>query len=384
MQDENTFSSRTAPADPVPVAVWGAGNMGRAAIRGVLAHPGLRLSAVLTHDPRKVGRDAGELAGLPICGVLARPLTDIRAVLEALRGGAVAYTASGDLRGEAALADVCGALAAGVDVVTPSLYDLYDPRGADPAIVGPAQEAALAGGASLLVSGIDPGWANDVLPLLASGLTGRIRQIRCQEIFDYSDYDAEQTVRALVGMGGPMDVVPPMVAPGVPTMVWGGQVRLLARAFGLELTGIRERVERCPLDADATTRLGFFARGTQGALRFEVQGIVAGRPVIVIEHITRIVPTCALSWPLPPDGADGAHRVILDGDPHLELTIEASAEDGRAAGGNATAAWRLLDAIPWLHEAPPGVYDALDVPLRPAIGRFDLSPTTVVPAKEHA
>lgn len=381
MQDENTFSSRTAP--PVPVAVWGAGNMGRAAIRGVLAHPGLRLAAVLTHDAGKVGRDAAELAGLTApSGVTARPLDDVPSVLAGLRDGAVAYMASGDLRGEDALADVCGALAAGVDVVTPSLYELYDPRGAAPAVVRPAQEAAHAGGSSLLVSGIDPGWANDVLPVLASGLTGRIREVRCQEIFDYSDYDAEHTVRALVGMGGPMDVVPPMVAPGIPTMVWGGQVRLLARALGLELEAIRERVERCPLDADATTRLGFFARGTQGALRFEVQGIVAGRPVVVIEHITRIVPTCALAWPLPPDGADGAHRVILDGDPRLELTIEASTEEGRAAGGNATAAWRLLDAVPWLKAAPPGLYDALDVPLRPAVGRFDLSPA--IPSEEPA
>ena len=47
----------------LPVAVWGTGNMGRAAIRAVDAHPGLELTAVILARPAKVGRDAGDLAG---------------------------------------------------------------------------------------------------------------------------------------------------------------------------------------------------------------------------------------------------------------------------------------------------------------------------------
>ncbi|MGW4799471.1 hypothetical protein ACWEPC_44360, partial [Nonomuraea sp. NPDC004297] len=48
----------------VSTIVWGTGNVGRAAIRAVEAHPGLELTAVVVHDPAKAGRDAGELAGL--------------------------------------------------------------------------------------------------------------------------------------------------------------------------------------------------------------------------------------------------------------------------------------------------------------------------------
>ena len=100
--------------------------------------------------------------------------------------------------------------------------------------------------------------------------------MRCQEIFDYSTYDAEDSVRFIVGMGQPMDYEPPMVAAGIPSMVWGGQVRLVARALGVEVDELRETVERRALDASVTTALGEFAAGTQGALRFEVQGIVGG------------------------------------------------------------------------------------------------------------
>lgn len=62
---------------------------------------------------------------------------------------------------------------------------------------------------------------------------------------------------------------------------------------------------------------------------------------------------------------------MIEGDPRLQVDVEATAEDGnRAAGGNATAANRLVNAVPWLRAAAPGVYDALDVPLSPATGKL--------------
>jgi hypothetical protein len=172
-------------------------------------------------------------------------------------------------------------------------------------------------------------------------------------------------------MGQPMDYEPPMLSATVPTMVWGGQVRLMARALGVELDEIRETLDRRPLDATVSTKtMGEFEAGTQGAVRFEVQGIVEGEPRIVIEHVTRIHASCAPDWPTPPDG-DGAHRVVIEGRPRIEVTVEATDEGGnRSAGGNATAVGRLVSAIDWLVDAEPGLYDALDVPLRPAVGKL--------------
>lgn len=372
MSDENTFYF--AAGEALRVVVWGTGNMGRASIRAVDAHPGLTLAGVVVANPDKVGRDAGELAdlGRPL-GVLATDDVDA-----ALAGAdAVAYMASGDIRPDAAADDVARALRAGAVVVTPAIYALYDPRSAPAELRDPLLAAAKEGGSALFVSGIDPGWGNDLLPVLVSSLAGTVDQVRCQEIFDYSTYDAPDSVRFLVGMGEPMDYEPPMVAPGVPTMVWGGQVRLVARALGVELDEIRETLERRPLDADVTNAMGLFAAGTQGALRFEVQGVVAGEPLIVVEHVTRITRDVAPDWPLPADGGDGAHRVVIEGRPRIEVNLEATDEGGnRAAGGNATAANRLVNAIPWLRAASPGLYDGLDVPLSPAIGRLGQASTS--------
>ncbi len=144
-----------------------------------------------------------------------------------------------------------------------------------------------------------------MLPLLISGLGTVVDAIRCQEIFDYSTYEQEESVRYLVGMGQPMDYEPLMLAPSIPTMVWGGRY-----ADG---QGPRRRTRRDPRDLAAPGAGrdrehpddGRVRGGHQGAVRFEVQGVVEGEPRIVIEHVTRIHPSCAPDWPQPPNG-DGA------------------------------------------------------------------------------
>ncbi len=360
---------------PIRTAVWGTGNVGRASIRAVDAHPGLELTAVIVHNPAKVGRDAGDLADLDrTLGVAATD--DIDGTLAGV--DAVVYAASGEIRPDEALADICRAIEQGIVVVTPSLYALYDPESAPPELRDPVLAAIDEGAGALFVSGIDPGWGNDILPVLVSGLASTIDQVRCQEIFDYTTYDQPDSVRFLVGMGQPMDEEPPMVAPTIPTMVWGGQLRLIARALGVELDDIVETVDRRALDETVeNAAMGTFEKGTQGALRFEVQGIVDGEPRIVIEHVTRIHPSCAPDWPSPPDGGDGAHRVIIEGRPRIEINVEATDEGGnRAAGGNATAVGRLVNAIPWLRASGPGLYDALQVPLSPGVGKLNRMATT--------
>jgi hypothetical protein len=334
--------------------------MGSTAIRSVTAFPGLELSGVITSTPNKEGMDAAAFAGLDApTGVTAT--TDVEAVLSI--SDAVAYMASGDIRPDDAVNDIERCLRAGVLVVTPSLYSLYDPRSAPHEWVDRLTAAAELGGATLLVSGVDPGWANDALAVLVAGLCTRIRTISCREIFDYSTYDQPYAVRVSCGFGGSMDDVPMMLLPSIPTMVWGGNIRLIGRGLGLDIDEITEVVERLPLEQSVDNVMGHFEKGTQGAFWLKVIGWAAGRERIVVDHITRIDPSCAPHWPQPDDGV-GDHRVIVDGDPQLTILSRADVPGGtRADGGNTTAANRLLGAIEWLATQKPGIYDGLEVPL---------------------
>jgi hypothetical protein len=332
-----------------------------------VAFPGLQLTGVITSSPDKDGKDAATFGRLDSeTGVLAT--TDVDAALAGC--DAVAYMASGDIRPDDAVTDIERCLRAGKHVVTPSLYSLYDPRSAPPEWVERLTGAAEEGGATLLVSGVDPGWGNDALAVIAAGLCTRIRSIHCQEIFDYSTYDQPYAVKVSCGFGRPMgreDPVPMMLLPSIPTMVWGGNIRLIGRGLGLEIDEITEEVERLPLEESVDTVMGRFEKGTQGAFWLKVIGKSGGRDRIVIDHITRIHASCAPDWPYPDEGV-GDHRVIVHGDPELTLVSRADVPGGtRADGGNTTAANRLLGAIDWLTTQKPGIYDGLDVPIHPPL-----------------
>ena len=348
----------------IGVAVWGTGNMGSTSIRSVAAFPGLRLTGVITSSEDKAGTDAAAFAGLDAdTGITAT--TDVDAVLGEC--DAVAYMASGDIRPDEAIADIERCLRAGAHVVTPSLYSLYDPRSAPPEWVERLTAAAEDGGATLLVSGVDPGWGNDALAVIAAGLCTRIKSIHCQEIFDYSTYDQPFAVKVSCGFGGSMDETPMMMLPSIPTMIWGGNIRLIGRGLGMEIDEITEDVQRRPLEESVDTVMGRFEKGTQGAFWLKVIGKSGGRERIVIDHITRIHSSCAPDWPQPDEGV-GDHRVVIDGDPQLTIVSRADVPGGtRADGGNTTAANRLLGALSWLATQKPGIYDGLDVPLHPPL-----------------
>ncbi len=355
-------------SEPKRVAVWGTGNVGKPAIRSVVAHRGLELVGVIVHDPAKAGRDAGDLADCPTTGVVAS--LDIDGVL-ARQPDAVVYTASGDFRPDEAIADIVRCLRAGINVVSTTVYPFLHPGSTPEPLRRMVDEACRDNGASVFVSGIDPGWALDILPLLVTGVASEITEVRAQEIFNYAYYHAPDVVREIIGFGGSMDVVPPMLWDESLQMVWAAAVRVVADGLGVEIEEIRTHVERRPLDHDVDVPgMGRFTAGGQGAFRFEVQGIVAGRPLIVMEHVTRIDDECAPDWPRAPEGKVGAHRVIVSGRPRIEITI--SADDGSgnpAEGGNATAAGRIVSAIPAVCAAPAGIVGPLDLPVISGRGR---------------
>jgi hypothetical protein len=141
-------------------------------------------------------------------------------------------------------------------------------------------------------------------------------------------------------------------------------VRIIAEGLGCELDAVETFVERLPLERTVDVPgMGAFEAGTQGAFRFEVRGVIDGEARIVVEHVTRIDDSCAPQWPTPTNEG-GVHRVRISGRPNLEVTIhsEDPLETGPAAGGNATAANRIVNAIPAVHAARPGVLSPLDLP----------------------
>ena len=343
------------------VVVWGTGNVGRPAVRAVLSHRDLELVGVIVASKDKVGRDAGEIAGVGTTGVIATD--DWRSVLE---GGAdaVVYTATADIRPEEAMSDLLACLEAGINVVSTAFYAFLEPGSSPPEALQVVNDACEKSGASLFVSGIDPGWVMDMLPIVVSGAVSGIRELRVREIFNYALYDQPQVVREVIGFGGPMDELPLMLHDFAIEMVWAPMIRLVGEAMGKAVERVEVSVERLPLERTIEVPgMGTFEQGTQGAFRFEVLGYHGDTPFYALEHITRIDEQCAPDWPYPPEGS-GCHQVIISGDPDLHVTVHAEDhhEPSAAGGGNASAANWVVNAVPGVCDAAPGVVTVLDLP----------------------
>ena len=345
------------------IIVWGTGNVGRLGLHTVIARPDFELAGVVVSSPHKVGVDAGELIGLEPVGVTCTD--DIEPLLA--NADVVAYFASADIRPDEAADDIASCLRAGLDVVSTSIVPLIYPPAADPGMVARLEAACAEGGTSCFTNGIDPGWANDLLPLMLAGTCERIDTIRMMEVVNYATYDAASVLFDTMGFGKPLDETPLLLLPGILTHAWGPVVRVVAAGLGVELDGIEEWHERVPAERDIEVDAGTVAAGTAGALRFEVRGMVGGEPRIVLEHVTRLSDEQMPEWPQPV--GSGCYRVVIEGNPSMTVDVAAHGEDGDHNTGNLVATvGRVLNAIPHVQASPPGLLSVLDLPLATGTG----------------
>jgi 4-hydroxy-tetrahydrodipicolinate reductase len=341
------------------VVQWGTGNVGHLALKAIVNHPDLELAGLVVHSKSKVGTDAGELAGIGATGVIA---TDDVDALLAAKPDCVSYMATGDLRPVEAVDDMCRCLEAGVNVVSTSVVPLVHPPSADKGSVAKLQAACEKGGASFFTSGIDPGFANDILPLTLLSACERVDSVRIMEILNYSTYNQPEVLFDTMGFAQPVDASPLLLLPGVLSLAWGGTVNMLAEALGVELDEIRETHERVAAPETFTIEPGTVQEGTTAGIRFEVQGIVHGRPAIIVEHVTRLRNDIAPDWPQPT--GLGCYRIIIEGSPSMTCDLQLVGEDGdENTAGLVATAMRVLNAVPAVCAAEPGVLSTLDLPL---------------------
>jgi 4-hydroxy-tetrahydrodipicolinate reductase len=346
------------------VIQWSTGNVGRYALRSIVGHPELELVGLFVSSEAKEGKDAGDLAGIDRVGVKAT--RDMDALL-AMDADCVCYTADAGMRPGEAVEDMAKILASGKNVVSCSMVGLVHPTTLNDMFTKQLSDACEAGGTSFLTNGIDPGFANDTLPLVLSGLCEHWSEIRILEIINYATYNQPETIVDIMGFGKPLDHTPVLLMPGMLGFAWGGTIRLLAEGLGVEIQELREVHERLPATKQLQIGPYTIEEGTTAALRFEIQGIVDGHKALVVEHVTRLDDDLAPDWPK----SNGSYRVLIEGVPSMQLEYEFQDENGdHAVGGVLLTATRLVNAIPAVVQAEPGLLSALDLPLITGKGLF--------------
>jgi hypothetical protein len=335
------------------VLQWATGGVGKAAIRGVLAHPELELAGVLVHSEAKEGLDAGEIAGAPPTGV--RATRDVAELL-ALEADCVIYTpllAKPD--------EVSRILESGKNAVTP-LGWFYPGSSATAARLDAVAKRA---GVTLHGTGIHPGGITERFPLMASALSSEITHVRAEEFSDIRTYAAEAVVKQVMLFGKTPEEAArsPMLA-----ILGGGflqSIDMVADALRWSLDPEKRTFHEMAIATRAIeTPVGTLAPGTVAGQRFTWQGTVDGEPVITV-RVNWLMGERHLepAWHL----GDPRFEVEVTGDPPVHLTFHGfhpgAGEPIEPNPGIVATANHCVSSVPYVCAAAPGIRTYLDLPL---------------------
>jgi 2,4-diaminopentanoate dehydrogenase len=346
----------------IRVALIGTGNCGSLALKQLVNDIRFDLTGVWVSSEAKVGRDAAELAGLDVTAGVAAT-NDLDAII-ADKPDCIVYCAMGDTRLPDAMADVQRILTAGIDVVGSGLGVLQYPWGVIPGkYIQRIEDAAREGDSTVFMTGVDPGFATDLLPFALAGTCQSIEQVRTMEIADYATYDGATVMFEVMGFGNQMGDFPMLFQRGVLSIAWGTAIRQLAAGLGIDVDEIKDSVEQEPAPEDFEVAVGTIKKGTVAALRFQIEGMVKGKPVIVVEHVTRLRGDLRPDWAQPAQPG-GSYRVEIIGEPSYTMDVCPTSRSGdHNYAAILAAAGRIVNAIPDVVAASPGIRTTLDMPL---------------------
>jgi hypothetical protein len=319
----------------------------------IAANPGLELVGCYAWSPEKVGRDVGELCGLPPLGVRA---TDDVGALLALRPDCVVYNPMWP-----SIDELVRILEAGVNVVSTAAFINGRRLGPDRKRLVDACER---GRSSLFGTGVNPGFA-ELLGIVVAGVCDRVDKITVSEAAHTALYDSPATEMP-AGFGRPIDDPGLQAMTADATAVFGEAVAMVADALGVELDDIVCVAEYAKTAADLDLGSWRIAAGCVAGVAASWQGKVAGRTVVELNVRWKKAPVLEPDWQI-----EDGWLVEVQGRPTVRTKVQflpppdfgaKSLADFMVLGLIMTA-MPAINAIPAVVEAPPGIVTYADVRL---------------------
>ena len=322
------------------VAIVGFGPAGQAVARAVLETPNLKLVAATDPAPLLAGKDVGSVLGLPrklgvkLDGEPARFFKKVRAD--------VAFVCTSSL-----LKDTKPQIAALVSRKMRVLTTCEELAWPSPPRLSAFRELdrlAKRKKVSVLATGVNPGFAMDVLALTLTAPCARVRRVSVTRVVDAAA--RKLPLQRRVGAGLNLGQFRRAVTEGTVRHV--GLVEsahMIAACLGWKLERIDETLEPAIAPRDLDTEYLRIPAGAAAGIKQAVRAYRNGELAISLDLQVYV-------------GAEAPRdHVLIDGDPPVDATLA-----GGVNGELATAAI-LLNSLPRVLASPPGMLTARDLPL---------------------
>ena len=330
----------------IKVMQFGLGAMGSMMAKIMLEKKSIELIGAAVRDESKNGKDIGELIGLKKkTGVKAT--TNAKKLFKKAKGGVMLHAAVSYVPD--VWKQIKPAVEAGINVITIA-EEMGYPFAKYPKICKEMDALAKKKGVSILGTGINPGFAMDLVPVMITGICKKIERIKVVRFIDFSPFG--EAIQKNIGIGMSVEDFKKGVKEkklplhlGLPESSY-----MIAKALGWKITKIRETRE--PVIDERTIEIPGYKKIESGKVcgfDHKCYASVNGKEKIILEELGRVDPRIAYK-----------NTIIVDGEPKI-------IEEMNVPSGELTTTSHAVNLIPVVLNAKPGLLTMLDIPPAPAI-----------------
>ncbi len=327
-------------SDRIRTIHYGLGPIGCHIARVAATRDGIQIVGGVDIDPAKTGQDLGKVCGMN--RLLGIPVDrTLEAALNRTGADLVVHSTGSHIA--EVMEQLNTLIDAGLDVVS-TCEELSYPWSSHPQEAASIDAKASERGVAVLGTGVNPGFVMDTLALVLSGVCQQVSSVRICRVVDTSKRRVQ--LQRKTGAGATLTEFQRRVAAGTLRHVGLPEsLQMVAAGLGWRLDKVQDLIE--PIVAERSLRSEYFTVevGQVAGVRQTARGLLGGKEVISLELRMEL-------------GASESYDLIhLEATPVVDLRIA-----GGIHGDLATAAI-VVNAIPRLVEARPGLLTMMDMPV---------------------
>ena len=318
----------------------------------MMLRKGIEVVGAIDNNKEYVGRDIGDILGMEK-KIGVKVTDDIPNLLKSVKADIVSNATVTYL--EKLLPEFNTFLGAGLNVASIS-EELAYPWVRFPKLAKELDEQAKKNKVTIVGTGVNPGLDMDLIPLMYTGACWNVNKIKVQRVMDASGYSPSRGSKRFA-------ISPEEFRKGVREKkipLHSGfyeSVTMIADGLGWKLDNILETWEVMVSRSVRETKWFTVQPGTTCGFRQTATGLLGGEVKVILEIYFMIRPNPE------EDGVSAGDTIWIDGEPSIVVSVKG----GPTEQGTLVTSGKLVNVLPAVIEAKPGLLSVKDLPVTPPL-----------------